>query len=106
VRSGWLVLKTVTVIFVVLVGFALGVAMQRLVPSAEAQFEIQEPGTIQQPGTIQEPGGQQRAGSQRRAGGSDDLLGAGGPTMGPVPLMPGGGCPEEYPVRLGDACYP
>jgi hypothetical protein len=34
------------------------------------------------------------------------LMDAGGPAAGPVPLMPGGGCPEEYPVRRHDACYP
>jgi hypothetical protein len=33
------------------------------------------------------------------------LMDAGGPTAGPVPLMPGGGCPEEYPVRRHGACY-
>jgi|SRR5215211_2361983 len=30
---------------------------------------------------------------------------SGGPVRGPVPLMPGGGCPEEYPVERSDACY-
>ncbi len=35
----------------------------------------------------------------------DPLMDAGGPTAGPVPLMPGGGCPAEYPVRRHDACY-
>ena len=34
-----------------------------------------------------------------------NLLEAGGPTSGPVPLMPGGGCPVEYPVQRGDVCY-
>jgi hypothetical protein len=34
-----------------------------------------------------------------------DLLDAGGPTMGPAPLMPGGGCPKEYPIKRADACY-
>ena len=34
-----------------------------------------------------------------------DLLEAGGPTAGPVPLMPDGGCPEEYPVERAGACY-
>ena len=34
------------------------------------------------------------------------LMDAGGPTAGPVPLMPDGGCPQEYPVRRNDACYP
>ncbi len=35
------------------------------------------------------------------------LLKAGGPDedRAPVPRMPGGGCPEEYPVENGVACY-
>jgi hypothetical protein len=37
--------------------------------------------------------------------GSDDLLEAGGPATGPVPLMPDGGCPEEYPVEDVGGCY-
>jgi hypothetical protein len=35
----------------------------------------------------------------------DDLLRAGGPETGPVPLMPVGECPVEYPERRGDACF-
>jgi hypothetical protein len=34
------------------------------------------------------------------------LMKAGGPAAGPVPLMPGRECPEEYPVRRHGACYP
>ncbi len=34
-----------------------------------------------------------------------ELLRAGGPGEGPVPLMPGGGCPGEYPVESETACY-
>jgi hypothetical protein len=34
-----------------------------------------------------------------------DLFDAGGPTVGPAPLMPGGGCPKEYPIKRADACY-
>ena len=30
---------------------------------------------------------------------------AGGPQDGPVPLMPGGSCPKEFPVKQGKACY-
>lgn len=33
------------------------------------------------------------------------LLRAGGPEEGPVPPMPGGGCPKEYPVERDTACY-
>jgi hypothetical protein len=36
---------------------------------------------------------------------ADDLFNAGGPAEGPVPLMPDGGCPSEYPVLKDGACY-
>ena len=32
-------------------------------------------------------------------------LDAGGPKNGPVPLMPDGGCPVEYPDQRGGLCY-
>jgi len=32
-------------------------------------------------------------------------LDAGGPKNGPVPLMPDGGCPVEYPNQRGGLCY-
>ncbi len=35
----------------------------------------------------------------------DNLLEAGGPQSGPAPLMPGGGCPEEFPVERDNACW-
>jgi hypothetical protein len=31
---------------------------------------------------------------------------AGGSEAGPVPLMPSGGCPKEFPIKQGNACYP
>jgi hypothetical protein len=34
-----------------------------------------------------------------------DLFDAGGPTVGPAPLMPDGSCPKEYPIKRADACY-
>ena len=37
--------------------------------------------------------------------GGGNLLDAGGPQEGPVPPMPSGGCPEEYPVEEAGACY-
>ena len=36
----------------------------------------------------------------------DALMDAGGPADGPVPLMPGGSCPSEFPVERSGACYP
>jgi hypothetical protein len=35
-----------------------------------------------------------------------NLLDAGGPTSGPLPLMPNGGCPREFPTMRDGACYP
>ena len=51
--------------------------------------------------------GQSRQTSLPKTGQSNEsrLLEAGGPTSGPVPVMPGGGCPEEYPVERSGACY-
>lgn len=47
-------------------------------------------------------------GSLLRTGGQGnanrELLQAGGPEDGPVPAMPSGGCPEEYPVEENGAC--
>src|SRR5829696_1210090 len=34
-----------------------------------------------------------------------NLLEAGGPSSGPVPLMPDGGCPREFPTMRDGACY-
>jgi hypothetical protein len=36
---------------------------------------------------------------------NEDLFDSGGPTEGPVPLMPDGGCPLEYPVKHAGLCY-
>jgi hypothetical protein len=33
------------------------------------------------------------------------LLDAGGPSSGPLPLMPDGGCPREFPTMRDAACY-
>lgn len=39
-------------------------------------------------------------------GGSDgSLFVSGGPEDGPVPAMPGGSCPEEFPVARGGGCF-
>jgi hypothetical protein len=35
-----------------------------------------------------------------------DLFSSGGPTHGPVSLMPDGSCPTEYPVQHHGLCYP
>ena len=37
--------------------------------------------------------------------GDRNLLRAGGPSHGPLPLMADGSCPREFPVKRGGACY-
>ncbi len=97
------------VLILALLALLIGVLALRLawetLPNAEAQQQsagealesrLQEPGPIQEPGEIQRPGPQQQPGQ---------LMNAGGPTDGPVPVMPSGGCPKEFPVLLGGGCY-
>ncbi len=84
------------VLLVLIAGaFALRVAWENT-PEAEAQGDIQQPGPIQEPGPIQQPGPQQQGGQ---------LMNAGGPADGPIPFMPGGGCPAEFPTERDGACY-
>ena len=45
-------------------------------------------------------------GGRQFLNGNGNLLEAGGPTSGPVPLMPDGGCPREFPTRQEGLCYP
>ena len=35
----------------------------------------------------------------------DSILDSGGPERGPVPPLPSGGCPDEYPVERDSTCY-
>lgn len=81
--------------------FALRVAWENT-PEAEAQGGIQQPGPIQESGPIQVPGDIQQPGQQQQAG---QLMNAGGPADGPMPLMPDGGCPAEFPVEKNGSCY-
>jgi hypothetical protein len=40
-----------------------------------------------------------------RPQGDQNLLDAGGPTKGPAPLMPDGGCPPEFPTKHNNLCF-
>ena len=46
-----------------------------------------------------------RTPTSERSSKESSLLKAGGPSEGPVPLMQGGECPQEFPVKRADACY-
>ena len=49
------------------------------------------------------PDGEPSGGGRDRDG--SGLLRSGGPVSGPVPVMPEGGCPAEFPTRRGGACH-
>lgn len=38
--------------------------------------------------------------------GDRNLLESGGVISGPLPFMPDGGCPNEFPIAGADGCYP
>ncbi len=54
-----------------------------------------------------DPPSTNQRGAARGAQGSKDreLLKAGGPADGLVPVMPDGGCPAEYPIEQDGACH-
>lgn len=64
-----------------------------------------DPGSSQnRPGNQANPDDTQNP-LEDRADNQERLLEAGGPVSGPVPLMPDGGCPEEFPMQRDGACY-
>ena len=75
---------------------------------SQQAVEQQDP-SIQQAVVQQNPSTQQSLSQQGPSAQSAEadgaLLQAGGPESGPVPRMPDGGCPVEYPVKKGGACY-
>lgn len=83
--------------------------------SASQDDQNRPPGSSRPSGGSQTPGGSQPPSDNNPpSGGSpgtgspiqdDSLLEAGGPTEGPLPKMPGGVCPAEFPVEQADGCY-
>ncbi len=68
-------------------------------PAPEPTQKASEPPperTLEAPKTTQSQQSNQQPGS---------LMKAGGPAVGPFPLMPDGSCPKEYPVKRNGACY-
>jgi hypothetical protein len=57
-------------------------------------------GSASTPASTPEPGSQKPKSKPER-----NLFESGGPTSGPLPLMPNGGCPREFPEQRGKACY-
>ncbi len=124
-----LAVRVVLVLVVIAGGVGLRMAWEAM-PEARAQelncadFDFQEEAQAvynqdpSDPEGLDGPPGNASAGTPgvaceslpRRGGGAPSppgqLMNAGGPATGPAPLMPGGGCPEEYPVLRGESCHP
>lgn len=70
----------------------------------EPEQEVTEPVQDRtQPVQEKEPPARQKP--QKPDPGSGKLMDAGGPRLGPVPVMPNGECPKEFPVKRSGACY-
>ena len=52
------------------------------------------------------PQADEQDGQTRGSRQDDDLMRSGGPHDGPVPLMPDGSCPAEFPTRQNGLCHP
>lgn len=55
------------------------------------------------PGSVSNP--PSTASPRPEAQGDRNLFASGGPKTGPVPRMPDGGCPAEFPVKRDGLCY-
>jgi hypothetical protein len=99
-----LVLKIAAVALVVLAtGFALRV-MWELPSTVEAQQTVTPTyPTTASPAPTTTPSSPSPTTTSARP--RNKILDSGGPAEGPIPLMPGGGCPKEYPVEKDGACY-
>src|SRR5687768_3721714 len=73
---------------------------------ASAPPDTPKPGPASASGSASTPASTPEPGSQKpKSKPERDLFASGGPTSGPLPLMPNGGCPQEFPERRGKACY-
>ena len=98
-----------TIAAVILLVFATGFALRAAWESPSA-VEAQETTTYTAPTTSTvtaspAPTTTTASPSPSTPSPSDRMLDSGGPRRGPVPLMPGGECPPEYPVKKDGACY-
>lgn len=90
-----------------------GVACDQLRSAGGGQSASAASASAQPPAGGGQPTSTGRASAQPSADGGSQLLNrngtlleAGGPSSGPAPLMPDGGCPREFPTMRDGACYP
>ena len=106
-----IVIKGVAVILLVFGVVALRVVWEeesdRGSFSAYAQGQIARPSPPPNPGPGPNPSPPPNPGAAPRPSPppTPGLMNAGGPEAGPVPLMPNGSCPKEFPNHRDNACY-
>ena len=69
-------------------------------PGTPSPGQASESGSASTPASTPAPGSQKPKSKPER-----NLFESGGPTSGPLPLMPNGECPQEFPEQRGKACY-
>ncbi len=123
-RGLGLAVKLMLVAFTVFIGFSARIARWvftapeeqsgRIEPSLVAQTVLAQGNGKYKVGPEKGLGGTQPKSEPQRqpstppAGappGNGALLNAGGASEGPVPAIPGGGCPEEFPLEKDQRCY-
>lgn len=62
-------------------------------------------GNIDEPNSPGQPKQNPPPPPPRPTPGQGELFKAGGPSEGPMPLMPDGGCPKEFPLQRGGVCF-
>lgn len=72
--------------------------------SGETQYQTEETTTQQYENTTSDDGGDTTQYETTQYA-TTPLMESGGPEDGPVPQLPSGGCPDEFPVDKDDACF-
>lgn len=125
-RGLGLAVKLMLVAFTVFIGFSARIAWWVFTAPDEQSGRI-EPSLVRQT-VLAQGSGKDKGGPDKGLGGTqpksepprqptstspaagapprnEALLNAGGPSEGPVPAIPGGGCPEEFPLEKDQRCY-
>ena len=110
-RNAGLPVKLALVGFVVICGLTALLVAWVMIVSGEKPERIEILQAAQRapdsPPDQDRPPGLSRTPDQDRTPSPPDgaLMSAGGPSEGPVPKMPGGECPKEFPLEKEEGCY-
>jgi hypothetical protein len=111
-RMGSKALTLALVVLVLAVGFIARMTYEQVMhpssPAVAQDTTNPSPSTATSspsPGTTTDSGNAAQDQYQKDTG-KGQLMDAGGPANGPVPLMPDGSCPLGFPVKQNGLCYP